>query len=268
MEHDAYKMILPLHALSSLDGDEASSLEQHLASCGECRSELDAWEASAGALAYVAEPIEPSPEVRTRILETVRQEPRPQRSETVLPFARPAAVVKPTSSWMLPIAAVIIVALGLGLMLTWQLYRSAQTNLARVKEELESTSAKLEREISALQVLTAPGARMAELAGTKEAPTAHAMVAIDDKTRRAVFMAQGLPQAPAGKAYQLWFIAGGKPMPSNVFTTDSAGNAMMMDDQVTSEALKAGAFAVTLEPQNGVQAPTGPMVLMMPTKPA
>jgi anti-sigma-K factor RskA len=261
MEHEAYKMMLPLHALSSLDSDEASSLEQHLASCAECRSELDAWQASTGALAYVAEPLEPSPGVRTRILESVRQEPRPQRSETVLPFARPAPVVKSSPSWMLSIAAVIIVALALGLVLTWQLYRSAQTNLARVKEELEANSAKLEREISALQVLTAPGARRAELAGTREAPAAHAMVAVDDKTRRAVFMAQGLPQAPAGKAYQLWFIAGAKPMPGKVFKTDSAGNAMMMDDQMTIEALKAGAFAVTLEAQDGVQTPTGPMYL-------
>ena len=103
---------------------------------------------------------------------------------------------------------------------------------------------------------------MAELAGTKEAPAAHGMLAVDSKSGHAILMAQGLPQAPAGKAYQLWFIAGTRPMPGKVFQTDAAGNAML-DDQLPAEALNAATFAVTLEPQGGVSAPTGPMYLLL-----
>jgi hypothetical protein len=52
-------------------------------------------------------------------------------------------------------------------------------------------------------------------------------------------------------------------MPGKVFTTDSAGNAMS-HDQVPAEALGSTVFAVTLEPQGGVESPTGPKYLLSP----
>jgi len=112
-------------------------------------------------------------------------------------------------------------------------------------------------------LLTHPDTKIAELAGTKDAPGAHAMLLFDHKTGRAILMAKGLPSAPAGKAYQLWFMSGGRPMAGKVFTTDSAGNAMS-HDQVPAEALASTVFAVTLEPQGGVASPTGPMYLLSP----
>lgn len=259
-------MMLPLQAVSSLDGDEARALEGHLASCAECRSELDAWRGSAAALAYAAAPLEPSPDVRSRILDSVRAESRrvesKVESKSVIPFARREPA--PQVSWsrsLVAIAAVIVLALIVGLAVLWGQNRKARAVIAGLDKELTETKARLDREHVALQVLTTPGARMAELNGTNAAPAAHAMVAVDNNTRRAVFMVQGLPQAPAGKAYQLWFIAGAKPMPGKVFKTDSRGNAMMMDDEVNGEALSAGAFAVTLEREDGAQTPTGPMYL-------
>ena len=106
---------------------------------------------------------------------------------------------------------------------------------------------------------------MAELAGTKDAPSAHAMLAVDSKSGHAMLMAKGLPQAPAGKAYQLWFIAGTRPIPGKVFKPDPSGNAML-DDQLPAAALNAATFAVTLEPQNGVPTPTGSMYLLTPAR--
>ncbi|HEV7397461.1 MAG TPA: anti-sigma factor [Pyrinomonadaceae bacterium] len=262
MEHENYKVLLPLHALASLDQDEAQSLEEHLATCAACRAELDGWQATASSLAYAATPLEPSPQVRQRILETVRAEKR-----NVIPMVRPASLVstpKPVSRAWQAIAAIVILGLIVGLAMMWRQTQQSRATIADLKSKLEDTSSRLEKEIIGLQVLTAPGAKMAELAGTKEAPGAHAMLAVDGKNKRAVFMAQGLPQPPPGKAYQLWFISGSKPMPGKVFKTDASGNAMMMDEQVPTEALAAGTFAVTLEPQEGVSAPTGSMYLMSP----
>jgi hypothetical protein len=267
VEHEDYKVLLPLHAMASLDPDESRSLELHLAGCTACRSELDGWQETAGSLAYAATPMDPSPRVRARILENVRAEQPIAKGSKVVPLVRPASVVSaPRSSsrsWQ-AIAAVIILALIVGLAMMWRQSQQSRATIADLKSKLEDTSSKLEREIIALQVLTAPGAKMAELAGTKEAPGAHAMLAVDGKTKRAVFMAQGLPQPPPGKAYQFWFISGSKPMPGKVFKTDASGNAMMMDEQVSAEALAAGTFAVTLEPQEGVSAPTGSMYLLSP----
>jgi len=123
----------------------------------------------------------------------------------------------------------------------------------------------LDREQAALEFFARPGMRMAELAGTKDAPGAHAMLAVDSKSGHAMLMAKGLPQAPAGKAYQLWFIAGMRPIPGRVFKPDAAGN-VMLDDQLPAAAFNAVTFAVTLEPQNGVPAPTGSMYLLTPAR--
>lgn len=100
---------------------------------------------------------------------------------------------------------------------------------------------------------------MMELAGTNLMPQAHAMLAFD-KNGRAILMAKGLPPAPAGKAYQLWFIAGGQPMPGRVFTTDASGSGSLKD-QIPPEARNSAVFAITVEPESGVKSPTGEMYL-------
>jgi anti-sigma-K factor RskA len=104
------------------------------------------------------------------------------------------------------------------------------------------------------------------LKGTKDAPQANALVAIDGQTGRAVLMAKGLPTTPEGKAYQLWFISGSQaPVAGKLFKTDADGNGML-EDQMPSSANSSSVLAVTLEPQAGVQSPTGPMYLLSPSK--
>jgi anti-sigma-K factor RskA len=273
MKHEDYKALLPLEALSTLDGDEERVLGRHLATCAECRAELDDWRAATGALAHTADQIEPSAGVRDRILAAARAEPANARLspnvDKVVPISRPSIHARQpsTRSWGFPAiaAAVIFVGLIIGLLVLWRQNLATRAEVARLTEQMKQASGQLDQKQKILQLLTTPGARMASLAGTKEAPSAHGMLAVDSKSGRAVFMAQGLPQAPAGKAYQLWFIADKHPpMPGKVFKTDAAGEAMM-DEQLPVEALAAGTFAVTLEPQDGVRAPTGPMYLLTKT---
>jgi anti-sigma-K factor RskA len=267
MNHEDYKAMLPLLALSTLDSEEARALEQHLPACAECSAELDDWQATAAALAHTPKPLEPSPQVRERILAAVRAESGSARADNVIPISSAAARAARSPSRSLRFeqiaAAVIFFGLIIGLIVFWSQNRTYRTEVARMSEQMKEMSSQLDQQRHALAFLTKPGMRMTELAGTEKAPAAHGMLAVDSKSGRAVFMAQGLPQAPAGKAYQLWFIAGSKPMPGRVFRTDAAGNAMM-DEQLPAAALNAGAFAVTLEPQSGMPAPTGPMYLLTP----
>jgi anti-sigma-K factor RskA len=266
MAHQDYKEMLALHVLTALDPQVESALHQHLATCAECRAELDAWRATASALAYATQPVQPSEQARERLLESVRAESGPSRST-------PANVIHLTQAskrWSSPVlrfeaiaAALIFVALVIGLAILWKQNRTAQTELAHLKSQIEESRKARDQEREAVELVTSPGARMTELRGTKDAPGAHAMLVFDHKTGRAILMAKGLPSAPAGKAYQLWFMVGTRPMPGKVFTTDSAGNAMS-HDQVPAEALDSKVFAVTLEPQGGAASPTGPMYLLSP----
>lgn len=266
MNHEDYKELLSLQALSTLGEEEARTLQAHLAACVECRAELDDWQATVGDLAHTAAPLEPSPRVRERILASVSAEAGGVRADNVIPISRaaPRAQQPRPRSWGFQAiaAAVIFVALIVGLVVLWRQNQAAKAQVARLSEQVEVIGRQLEQERHLAEMLTRPGMKMMELSGTKEAPAAHGMLAVDSKSGRAVFMARGLPQAPDGKAYQLWFIAGKlPPMPGGVFKTDAAGNAMV-DEQLSAAALTAGTFAVTLEPQDGVSAPTGPMYLL------
>lgn len=162
-------------------------------------------------------------------------------------------------TWRAIAAGVVLVGLVATLFVLWKQNREAGQELARLSAQVREAQQQLFQQREAIEIVAAPGTRMTELAGTKLMPEAHAMLAYD-KNGRAILMAKGLPPAPAGKAYQLWFIAGGKPMPGKVFTTDASG-AGALKDQIPPEARKAAVFAVTLEPENGVQSPTGAMYL-------
>ena len=115
-----------------------------------------------------------------------------------------------------------------------------------------------------LELLNSPGMKRMELNGTAQAQTARATFVFDHDSGRGMIMTRGLPVAPPGMAYELWFIPKGKaPMPGKTFTVDASGHAMM-PDQIPSEARDSMIIAVTLEPKSGSAAPTGPMYLASP----
>jgi anti-sigma-K factor RskA len=101
---------------------------------------------------------------------------------------------------------------------------------------------------------------MTELKGTEFGAGAIAKL-VYDNNGRAMLMADKLPAAPEGKAYQLWFIVGNNPpMPGKTFVPDSEGKGVLKD-QMPQAALNSAVFAITLEPAGGLPAPTGKIYL-------
>ena len=77
-----------------------------------------------------------------------------------------------------------------------------------------------------------------------------------------MLLASNLPQAPAGKTYELWVIPkGGSPRPSGLFQSDARGAAMYVSAGPVDVANLA-AVAVTLEPEAGSAAPTTAPVIV------
>jgi anti-sigma-K factor RskA len=277
---ESYRELLAANALTALDAEDARALHTHLESCDDCRSEMSAWEETAALLTLDAKSLEPPALVRERILASVRSEDRANRlagyrvglsaeqppdaaqaAVNVVAFERPPRNVWTSLGSFGAIAAVFVfVGLIISLVVLWQQYRNSQRELARLSTEMTKTQAQLSHERAVVNLLTSPDAHMAKLAGTKVAPGAHAMLAYD-KNGQAMLMASGLPTAPEGMAYQLWYIKDNKKMPGKVFTTDAAGNGIL-EDQVPAIAREAAVFAVTLEPKSGVQAPTGSIYLV------
>lgn len=275
--------MLEANALGALDEADARALSKHLATCEECRAEAQAWNGVAAALAYTSAPADPPAELRALILDRVCSEARPEtandsnlnvRSESnlsvrseksssnVLPFAEPASRVRSSfNRWGAIAASIIIAALIIALLYLWNSNRALQAEIARINNQPRETEEQIEQDRLARALLTTPDARMVSLSGTPAAPRALAHIVYNMKTGEAMLYANGLPPAPTGKAYQLWFIKDGKPMPGKVFNPDAKGNAEMKD-QVPVEARNANLFAVTLEPQQGVTAPTGDKYLL------
>ena len=274
MTHENYKELLAAKALSGLDAADARALDTHLESCADCQSEMIELESAAALLALEAQPVEPPAYVRERVLAAVRAEGPSATAASdrvsdrvlkadgkLLAFEHPPRNIWASlGSFGALAAAIVFVALVIGLVLMWQKNRVMQYELTRLRTEMNQAQAQLEGQQAMGELLTSPDAQMAKLAGTNVAPGAHAMLAYD-KNGHAMLMAKGLPRAPAGMAYQLWYIKDNKKMPGKVFTPDPAGNGML-EDQIPAVARDAAVFAVTLEPQGGVQAPTGSIYLV------
>ena len=233
MVHDDYKEMIPAHALSALDASDERALNEHLSECAECRRDLAEWEATAASLALSAKPMEPSPQVRERILARIK-------SPKVLPFTKPQR-----NLWrsLGSIAAVILfAALIVSVVALWQQNRE------------------LRRENDFFQMLNAPGARVAQLSGRVDvAPLASAKLAYD-KVGRTLLVAENLPRPPAGKEYQLWYFVQQKPLPGKSFAPDRDGKVMLKDQMPPADIAEVR-FAITLEPAGGVSSPTGAIYL-------
>lgn len=291
MQHEDYRELVALDAVGALTPEEAGALAEHLAACDECRREASELREAAVAIAYACAPVAPPAHLRARVLEGARA------ADSVLPFKRPARdaaangdgspdtrtpardssparagawrllASRPPLAFGAIAAAIIIVVLAALSVALWGRNRELKAELARLSQGLNSARGELmlARDESARvaeikEIVTAPDAPVALLAGTPDAPGARARLFVDRRTGRAVLSAQGLPPAPDGKAYQLWYIAGGKPQPGAVFKTDAAGR-VVLSDRVPEAGRDATIFAVTLEPAGGVPSPTGGMYL-------
>ncbi|HEU5130685.1 MAG TPA: anti-sigma factor [Pyrinomonadaceae bacterium] len=241
MVHDDYKEMIPARALSALDAAEERALNEHLENCAECRKELEDWQATAASLSLATEPVEPSPQVRERILSEVRKD-RSSAPE-VIPFKTPPRNIWSSFGSLGAIAAVVLfTALAIGLAVLWR------------------QNQRLARENQFVELVNTPGARVSELKGAEPGQSATAKLAYD-RTGRAILMASKLPNVPEGKAYQLWFIVGNKPpMPGKTFVADRSGNAVVKEE-LPGEAIDADIFAITVEPEGGSTAPTSPIYL-------
>ena len=274
-DHQQYQESLALHALDALDAAEARSLEEHLASCAECRAALVEWRDATGLLAHAATPAAPRDEVRARILAAARTETRAPQTENSARVVPMPIAPRRSNLWpnFLKIAAAIaIVGLLVGMIVFWRRDVGMQRDIARLTRERNRTQDQLAREREALAkerdalaMLNSRDTKKMELAGTQAAQNARAMFVFNPQTGHAMLMTEGLPTTPADKAYEVWFIPKGhSPMPGKMFTVDSSGRAVV-SGEIPLEARANAVIAITLEPKKGSAAPTSAIYLSSPS---
>ncbi len=272
MEHQEYQELLALYALDALDASEARALETHLNTCAACSAELAGLREAAALLAHASTPAEPRAEVRERILKDARNE-SPGGQPVARTFAkmvplRSSAVATRWPNVLSLAAALAFVALLIGVIVFWRRDVRSRREMAQLSRQINTQQRELlrDREVlarqrEALALLSSPGMKKMELAGTQTAKNARATFVFDRETGRSVLMTEGLPAPPADMAYEVWFIPKGhSPMPGKMFTVDAAGHAMI-SDHVPMEARENAVIAITLEPKRGSAVPTGAIYL-------
>jgi anti-sigma-K factor RskA len=110
VEHRELQDLIPAHALHALDPDDASLLEEHLATCEACRAELDALIETTALLAFATDPAEPPASLRASILGAVA----PAAAETARPRVRLAFLRGAFSGALATAAVALAVALIVG----------------------------------------------------------------------------------------------------------------------------------------------------------
>jgi anti-sigma-K factor RskA len=250
VSHEPYETLAAVYVVGALDGDDLAQFEAHLPDCAICQAAVrDAQDVLARAV-LTAPPQVPPPDVRHALVRRVAgASPIPRR--TWLPWA------------LGTVAAAIAAAAFTGAFVAAR-YEGRLGQMARetaaVKERMARNEAALREQVAlyrgAVELLRDPATRVVELRGQGPAPSASGRMIWNDAAGGQLFVA-GLPPAPPGKTYELWTIAGPAPKPAGLFNVDQDGRAV---HRVPAES-DVKVFAVTLEPEGGVPAPTGPIVL-------
>jgi Anti-sigma-K factor rskA len=279
-EHQA---IAALYALGALSQREAASFDAHVREgCSVCHSELEGFEMVTGSLAL--DGFEASPglylrDVLAARIEREAQDPPERTSASVIQFPEQSNATAPDTPdqpiWktVLPwaLAASLLIAFLVSFV-AWRMDRRELTGLigsnqqeasSAVKDNLELRE-KLKREsartdeLNQINAVLASGQwRVLTLAGQEPAPSASAKVYWDMKANRWVVSAD-LPPAPAGKAYQLWFVTPDAKISAGLINPDQNGHAFTVV-RFPSNITRLAAAAITLEPEGGSPQPTMPI---------
>jgi anti-sigma-K factor RskA len=252
--HEPFDTLAALHAVGALDGDDLREFEAHLATgCTRCETAVRQTE-QALARAALAGPPEPPPAgVREALVSRASAGRAPGRGRWL--------------PWAIGLVAAAIAAGALSAAYVASRYEAKLGQMARetatAKDRVARSEVELREELesarSAMELLRDPTTRMVELRGQAAAPGAAARLLWSERAGGLLLVSK-LPPLPPGKTYALWTVEGDVPRPAGIFVPDEAGRATVKVAARTPGA-PVRVLSVTLEPESGVQAPTGSVVL-------
>jgi anti-sigma-K factor RskA len=255
-EQDSPRDLAAAYALGALSPAEARAFESIMANDPEARREVEEYREVAALLALEGEAAaDPSTSLRRRVLAAA-----PRVSTPAVPSAsrsrRASAAV-----WG-ALAASILIAVAL-FVSRQHISRQLAERDARVVQRdsaLALRSDELAARQALLDILLAPGVEVYRLSAAGD-PKPGMQLFWDRERNVALIQAHGLTQPAAGRAYQLWFIMDGKPVPSATFSPEQSGRALVSQVSVPAGGVVSAA-AVTEEPIGGSPQPTSPILMV------
>jgi anti-sigma-K factor RskA len=110
LDHERRRDEMAAYLLGALDPGEMAGLEQHLAGCEQCRTEMERLRPVVQALPESVERVEPSPQLRARVMAEVRADAAEAdtRSRSASVASRRPLLLRPAAA----VAAIALIAAG------------------------------------------------------------------------------------------------------------------------------------------------------------
>lgn len=240
--------MLEMYALGLTSEQEAAQVAEWVQQFPEVKAELEAIEKSLEMYA-MNHAVKPSPAAKQNIIHKL--EP-----------GKTALVKSISPAWKYAAAASILLLLGSVYfnMSYYNKYKQADTALQNSRQELVAANEKLDAMNSDMDVVKNKYSQAVSLNGMDAAPEAAAKVFWMKNTGEVYIDPSNLPEAPAGKQYQLWAFVDGKPVDGGMIVTTKNNNKYHIQKMKTFG--RAEAFAVTLENAGGNPTPRGDLYVM------
>jgi anti-sigma-K factor RskA len=249
MNNERFEDLKDAYVLGALPEEERLSFEDYLAAHPERQAEVDELGAVAGLLAFSPQEQEPSPELRSRIIELVEAEAEPRL------VRRPSVLTKVgdyLSLRNLAFGAAALLVIGL---LSWNVL--LQDQVQDLQGEVETAQGQVQDLQGELEDAQAQQSQTIKLKGSWAEQGAIAEVTSMQK-KQVILVARNMPSVPEDKTCQIWVIKGEVPRSSGLFKPDGNGTATPISNSIT----KGDVIAVTVEPAGGSKKPTSDPVLL------
>lgn len=235
--------LLPAYALGSLDEAEHHLVSEHLLRCPVCTAELAAYQALTDQLALAAPEVQPSPQLKRRLLARLPASPspplRPKQRRLSWWRSLPDVARRPILAWGIASSLLILVLLASNLVL-WQ-------------------------RVTRLEALRSGGMRAIPLINTGVVPGAAGFVLIGADGENGAFVVDALPTLEPDHQYQLWLLQNGQRTSGAVFSVDEFGYGGGRI-RAPQNLFEYSGCDISIEPAGGSSAPTGEHVLGGPLK--
>ena len=261
--------LLAVLSLDALDVDERDTVEEHVAGCSSCASDLRGYQETAAVLALALPQVDPPAGLKRRILAAAAND-HPARQ----PTWRQRLAARRTNPLALVAALALVIAVGTafwaaGLQSALAEQRLIAASLQSQLDEQRAIAAnneeRAQRYDRVVAVLQAEQTYVRPLQGTYNAPGAYGRVYLDPASGAGMMMVRKLPPLAEGRAYQVWLVKeNGQRTPCGLLRrTDNYGNGYTLI-QAPVPLSDWQSIGLTEEPATGSPDATGVRMLAGP----
>jgi anti-sigma-K factor RskA len=244
--------LLELYAMRISSPEETQIVEATLKQFPELKQELEDIEISLEEYAH-ANAIEPPASAKEKIMSRVFAESGKEENKNarVVPINKKTAIPM-FYKWIAAASIILLIGSMIVNYSYYEKYHDTKQELITAQRTIEQQQKSNQAMNQDMDIVTNKYAEPVVLKGTPKAPDAVAKIFWMKNTGDVYINPTNLPQAPAGKQYQLWAIVDGKPVDGGMITTEKGAYHI----QKMKSFGKAQAFAITLEKEGGSPTPT------------